>query len=59
VTRLEKLEAKLVANPPEARYADVRNVLEAHGWVLDRDPAGSHFTFAKEDDDVHGQVFSH
>lgn len=42
----EKLIAKLCARPPEARFSDVRAILEAFGWTRDRQ-SGSHVTFVK------------
>jgi predicted RNA binding protein YcfA (HicA-like mRNA interferase family) len=38
---------RILADPPEADFEDVRRVLEDHGWVLDRE-RGSHSTFVKE-----------
>jgi len=43
---LEKLIARIRARPPEADFDDVRALLEAFGWRLDRE-RGSHVTFAK------------
>jgi len=46
MTQLEKLIRRLTARPPDARFEDVRRVLEAHGWSLARQ-SGSHCTFSK------------
>lgn len=46
MTKPEKLIARNRRRPPQARFADVQAVLEAHGWHLDRQK-GSHVTFAK------------
>ncbi|MGH2607811.1 MAG: type II toxin-antitoxin system HicA family toxin [Tepidiformaceae bacterium] len=47
MSTLEKSIARLLANPPEADFNDVRRVLKAHGWVQARQQ-GSHVHFTKE-----------
>lgn len=44
--RQDKLIQKIRARPPEARFADVRALLERFGWSLARE-RGSHVTFDK------------
>ena len=46
MTRIEKLIARIRARPPEADFDDVRSLLEAFGWMLDRE-RGSHASFSK------------
>ena len=46
VTQLEKLIARLRRRPPEADFHDIRQLLEACGWTLDRE-TGSHTFFVK------------
>lgn len=46
MTQLVKLIQRLRARPPEARFNDVRRVMEAYGWEFDRQ-SGSHCTFVK------------
>ncbi len=46
MTQLEKMIAKIGARPPQADFAEVRALLEALGWVLDRE-RGSHVVFKK------------
>lgn len=41
-----------VSRPSEVRFAEVRRVLERHGWTLDR-IASSHFIFRKEGEPRH------
>lgn len=43
---LDKVIARIRARPPQARFADVRRLLEAHGWTLAR-MSGSHAQFTK------------
>jgi predicted RNA binding protein YcfA (HicA-like mRNA interferase family) len=47
MTRREKLVAQIRKRPSEADFDDVRRVLEAFGWTLDRE-RGSHCHFVKE-----------
>lgn len=47
MSTFDKAVAKLLANPPEARFSDVKRVLAGHGWFLAR-TEGSHHTFVKE-----------
>lgn len=47
MTALERSTARLLANPAEADFSDVRRVLEGHGWVQARQQ-GSHVHFTKE-----------
>ena len=46
MTRRDKLIERIRARPPEADFNDVRRLLEAFGWVLDREK-GSHAMFTK------------
>ena len=46
MAKLDKLIAKIKARPAEADFADVRRLLEAHGWVLKRQES-SHCSFVK------------
>jgi predicted RNA binding protein YcfA (HicA-like mRNA interferase family) len=46
VAAVNRILARLQRRPPEAAYADVRRVLEAYGWVLQRE-TGSHAAFVK------------
>jgi predicted RNA binding protein YcfA (HicA-like mRNA interferase family) len=46
VTQLDKLIEKIKARPVEADFADVRRLLEAHGWNQNRQK-GSHCSFVK------------
>ena len=43
----DKILAQLKASPHNARFSDIRNLLEEEGFVLDR-IAGSHHIFRKE-----------
>ena len=47
MTQRDKLVARIKARPPRARYSDVRALLEAFGWSVDRQD-GSHVTFVKD-----------
>ena len=47
VSALEKAVERLLANPHEASFADVRRVLEGHGWLIAR-TEGSHHHFVKD-----------
>jgi predicted RNA binding protein YcfA (HicA-like mRNA interferase family) len=42
MTALEKLERRLLANPHEASFRDVAQVLQGHGWVLLRIEGSPH-----------------
>ena len=46
MTQLDRLIHRIRARPPEARFSDVRRILEAHVWVLKRQ-TGSHAQFTK------------
>ncbi|MEX0784358.1 MAG: type II toxin-antitoxin system HicA family toxin [Dehalococcoidia bacterium] len=46
MTALERSTARLLANPVEADFNDVRRVLEGHGWEQARQK-GSHISFTK------------
>ena len=46
MTRHEKLIDRIRARPPEADFEDVRTLLKAYGWLLDRQ-RGSLATFVK------------
>lgn len=46
MSRLEKLIEVIRARPPEARFEDVRKLLEAFGWEMRRQ-SGSHVSFKK------------
>ncbi len=46
MTRLDKLIEHVQARLPRARFSDVRTLLEAFGWTLDRE-RGSHVIFTK------------
>jgi len=46
MSQIEKLIARMRARPPEADFDDVRRLLEAFGWTLDR-IRGSHCHFVK------------
>lgn len=46
MTRLEKRIERMRRRPPHADFRDVRRVLEAFGWTLDR-MVGSHHHFVK------------
>ena len=46
MTQFDKLIARILARPPEAEFRDVRHLLEAYGWQLDR-IRGSHVHFTK------------
>ena len=43
---VDRIVAKLRRYPPEAEFREVRQVLEAYGWRLDRQ-SGSHVVFDK------------
>ena len=47
MTALERSVQRLLANPAEADFNDVRRVLEGHGWAQARQQ-GSHVHFTKE-----------
>lgn len=47
MSRLDKLIARFRSQPPEADFDDVRRLLEAFGWTLDR-IRGSHCHFVKD-----------
>lgn len=47
MTKLAKLIQRFLAQPPEARFEDVRYVLEAFGF-LEKRSRGSHHTFENE-----------
>ncbi|MBI4310786.1 MAG: type II toxin-antitoxin system HicA family toxin [Chloroflexi bacterium] len=44
---LDKLIERIRSRPPVADFEDVRKLLEAFGWVLNREK-GSHAMFTKE-----------
>lgn len=46
MSQREKLIARIQARPPEAKFADVRALLEEFGWSEDR-RKGSHITYVK------------
>ena len=46
MTQFDRLVARILARPPEAEFRDVRRLLEAYGWDLDR-VRGSHAQFTK------------
>lgn len=46
MSQLEKLKDKIRARPPEARFDDVRKLLEAFGYEAQRQ-RGSHVVFTK------------
>ncbi len=46
MTQHDKLIERIRASPPEADFNDVRRLLEAFGWTLDRQ-RGSHTFFKK------------
>jgi predicted RNA binding protein YcfA (HicA-like mRNA interferase family) len=46
MTPRERRLQRILAEPPEADFDDVRGVLEDHGWTLNRQK-GSHATFVK------------
>ena len=46
MTQLDRLIQRIRARPPEARFSDVRRIIEAYGWVLNRQ-SGSHAQFTK------------
>lgn len=43
---IDKLVERICRRPPEARFDDVRRLLEAFGWEMRRQK-GSHVTFVK------------
>jgi predicted RNA binding protein YcfA (HicA-like mRNA interferase family) len=43
---IDKLVERICRRPPEARFDDVRRMLEAFGWDMRRQK-GSHVTFVK------------
>lgn len=47
MSQREKLIARIRERPPQARFGDVRAVLEAFGWQVARQ-RGSHVSFVKE-----------
>jgi predicted RNA binding protein YcfA (HicA-like mRNA interferase family) len=49
VAAFDKAVQRLLANPPEATFSDVKRVLEGYGWLLSR-TEGSHHTFSKQDE---------
>ena len=46
MTRHAKLVDRIRARPPEADFDDVRTLLRAYGWTIDRE-RGSHAIFVK------------
>ena len=46
MSQIEQLKEKLRARPPEARFSDVRKLLELNGWEKRRQK-GSHVIFKK------------
>lgn len=50
MNQLEKLIARLKAGSASADYSDVRRLLEAFGWTVDRH-RGSHVSFKRGRDD--------
>ena len=46
MTQLDRLIGRIRARPPEARFNDVRRLLEAYGWTFARQK-GSHAHFTK------------
>ena len=46
MTKLEKLIDRIRARPPEVDFDDVRTLMKAYGWTIDRE-RGSHVTFVK------------
>ena len=46
MTQFDKLVARILARPPEAEFREVRRLMEAYGWRLDR-RRGSHVSFRK------------
>ena len=49
MTRRAKLIERIRARPPQARFSDVRALLEIEGWRKDREK-GRHVTFVKDDE---------
>jgi predicted RNA binding protein YcfA (HicA-like mRNA interferase family) len=49
---VDRIIARLRRHPPQAGFADVRQVLEAFDWALDHE-TGSHAIFVKRGD---GQI---
>lgn len=47
MTQLAKLEERIRARPPKARFDDVQRLLEAYGWRVAREK-GSHVAFVKD-----------
>ena len=47
MTQIEKLKAKLRARPTEAKFADVRKLLELNGWTMKAQDGTSHVIFKK------------
>jgi len=47
MTQLAKLKAKLRARPTEAKFADVRKLLELNGWTMKPQDGTSHVIFKK------------
>lgn len=47
MTQLEKLKEKIRARPPEARFDDVRRLLELNGWTMKPQKGTSHVIFKK------------
>lgn len=48
MVNVEKLRARLLARPSEARISDVQAIFEAYGWTL-RSIEGSHYVFVNRD----------
>ena len=46
MTKRAKLVARIRARPPEADFDDVRTLMRAYGWTIDRE-GGSHAIFVK------------
>lgn len=46
MSQVAKLIQRIVRRPPDATIDDVRKLLDAYGWSLDR-RRGSHVTFVK------------
>ncbi len=47
MTKRKKLIDRIRARPPEVDFDDVRTLLKAYGWEMNRQ-RGSHVTFVKE-----------
>ncbi|WP_017300438.1 type II toxin-antitoxin system HicA family toxin [Nodosilinea nodulosa] len=48
MSKRDKLRERLKNNPADARFSDIRKLLEYEGFVLDR-VTGSHHVFLKDD----------